>query len=73
MYVKGDRLRAEIAIRGVDHQTFARVAGISAATLSHACTGGRISGTTLRKLAQAIATMPQVRHAEDLVAIPGRD
>jgi len=67
--VNAEVLRREIACRGLEQQEFARLAGISEATLSH-CMGGRdISTATLRKLAAALAEIPSIRGMSDLVIV----
>jgi plasmid maintenance system antidote protein VapI len=72
IYVRGDVLRRELVCRGVDQQAFARHAGISEATLSHACTGRPVSTTTVRRIVSGLHTLPKLQGAVELVvATPG--
>jgi hypothetical protein len=52
--INADRLRREIVARGRDMQNFARLAGISAATLSHAVNGRPVVAGTLRRITSAL-------------------
>jgi transcriptional regulator with XRE-family HTH domain len=54
------RLRAEILKRGLDGQTFASEAGISAATLSHVVGGRSANPRTLTAIVRALARLPVV-------------
>jgi transcriptional regulator with XRE-family HTH domain len=54
------RLRAEILKRGIDGQTFARHAGISAATLSHVVNGRSANPQTLVAIVSTLARIPVV-------------
>ena len=60
------RLRAEILNRGLDGQTFAMEAGISAATLAHVV-GGGARGTRTPDPLHAMQVLSQLSYG------PGRD
>jgi transcriptional regulator with XRE-family HTH domain len=64
-----DRLRAEIMRRGLHQTQFARLAGISSTTISRACSGGTIDPATFRKIVEALARIPVLVGAADLVAV----
>jgi transcriptional regulator with XRE-family HTH domain len=64
------QLRYEMAIRGVDGQTLARVAGISKNTVTRALHGQPVNPGTLRRVTAALLTFPPLRMAEELVAKP---
>jgi transcriptional regulator with XRE-family HTH domain len=52
------RLRLELLRRGLDGQTFARHAGVSAATVSHILNGRVANPMTISKVALALARIP---------------
>jgi transcriptional regulator with XRE-family HTH domain len=52
------RLRLELLRRGLDGQTFALQAGISAATVSHILNGRVANPRTISKVALALARIP---------------
>jgi len=56
--VDGARLRLEISRRGWNSVDLAREARLSAATVSAALAGRPISATSLRLMAQALASAP---------------
>lgn len=56
--INGPRLRVELVRRGLDGQTFARLAGISAATVSHVLNGRPASPRTVQKMALVLARTP---------------
>jgi len=64
------QLRYEMAIRGLDGRTLARVAGVSKNTVTRARHGQPINSETLRRIVAALLTFPPLRMAEDLVARP---
>jgi transcriptional regulator with XRE-family HTH domain len=66
--INADRLRHEIAARGLDLQSFARLAGISAATLSHAVNGRPVAASTLRSIVSAMLRSPRLEGADLLLA-----
>lgn len=47
---------------------FAKLSGVSAATLSHALTRGRVGDPTLRKFARFLTVTPPVPGADALIA-----
>lgn len=61
-------LQIELGKRGWHFSDLARAAGISAATLSAANQGARISPRTLRKIAEALHRQPVIEGVEDLIA-----
>lgn len=61
------RLRAEILKRGLDGQTFAAEAGISAATLSHVVGGRSANPRTLKAIVHALTRIPVVEGIDDLL------
>jgi len=61
------RLRAEILKRGLDGQTFASEAGISAATLSHVVGGRSANPRTLTAIVHALARLPVVDGLDELL------
>jgi predicted transcriptional regulator len=62
-------LRWEIAARGLDLQGFARLGGISAATLSHAVNGRPVVAGTLRRITSALLRAPRLEGADLLLAL----
>jgi len=59
--LNGGRLRHETQIRGLTARELAKLAGVSAATVSHAMTGHVVSAPTAKALAKALgATEPSV-------------
>jgi predicted transcriptional regulator len=67
IYVRGDVLRRELVCRGVDQQAFARHAGISEATLSHAITGKPVNTRTVQRIVSGLHALPKMPGAADLV------
>lgn len=66
------RLRLELLRRGLDGQTFARHAGISAATLSHVLNGRVANPRTIAKVATALTRIPPLAGLEDMLEqVPG--
>lgn len=61
------RLRAEILKRGLDGQTFAAEAGISAATLSHVVGGRSANPRTLTAIVRALSRIPVVDGIDELL------
>ena len=62
-------LLTELAKRGWTASDLARAAGVSAATVSAAVRGRRISARTLRRFAEALHRQPEVPGAEALVLV----
>ncbi len=62
-------LLAELAKRGWNASDLARAAGVSAATVSPAGKGRRISSRTLRRFAEALHRQPEVPGAAALVMV----
>lgn len=63
----GDRLRLELAKRGLSQERFAQVADVTAATVLHAVAGRPLSPTTLNKITTALVKLPVLPGADDLV------
>jgi lambda repressor-like predicted transcriptional regulator len=57
----------ELARRGWSHTDLARAARLSNATVSAACAGRRVSPTTLRLIAAALATAPTLAGVDGLL------
>jgi len=55
VHVSRSRLEREMAVPGMQAVDLARIAGVSAATLSAAMQGRAVSARTLRKIALALA------------------
>ncbi|HVA20977.1 MAG TPA: hypothetical protein VNN74_02635 [Candidatus Micrarchaeia archaeon] len=62
-------LRVAVAIRGLDQQGFARIAGLSEATVSKALRGGAITGPTLGRIGRALAATPVVELPEGIASL----
>lgn len=54
----GLALRTELMRRGLEQRELAYRAGVSEGTLSRACRGRRVSPSTFRKIAEALAATP---------------
>ena len=63
-------LQIELGKRGWHFSDLARAAGISAATLSAANRGDRISPRTIRRIAEALSRQPIVAGVEELLLAP---
>lgn len=63
-----DRLRFELARRGLSQSQFAVLAGISEPTVSHGMTGKAISEATLAKMARTLAAIPPLPGVDALLA-----
>jgi transcriptional regulator with XRE-family HTH domain len=61
------KLRAELARRGLSQRAFAAEAGIPEQTLSRALTGRGVHGSTLRSIAEALDRLPVIVGFDDLV------
>jgi len=66
--VRADRLRYHMMVRGLTSTRLADRSGLSEATISHCLNGHRISPPTLRKICLALALVPVLDLADDLVA-----
>jgi transcriptional regulator with XRE-family HTH domain len=64
--INADRLRQEMARRGLDGQHLAHLANLTPATVSHALTRRRVGLTTFRAIARALATTPLLQSSEFL-------
>ncbi|MGA2387302.1 MAG: hypothetical protein ABSG33_12315 [Candidatus Bathyarchaeia archaeon] len=70
MILEAAQLRREMAFRGLDGQTLARLSGLSKNTITHALQGRPVLPRSLRKITSALLTCPVLRMAEELVAKP---
>jgi transcriptional regulator with XRE-family HTH domain len=68
--IDSDRLRLEMARRGLDGRQLAELARVTPATISHALNRKRVGLKTVRALAKALATTPPLQGA-DFVALRG--
>jgi transcriptional regulator with XRE-family HTH domain len=66
--VHSERLRFELARRGWDGCDLAIAAGLSAATVSAAIQGRRVSIATVRKMVLALSRAPVLPGIDDLVS-----
>jgi transcriptional regulator with XRE-family HTH domain len=62
-----DALRREMARRGLTGAELAAIAGVSAATVSHAQTGRMIDHGTIRKLGRALTVTPIIPGIDSLI------
>lgn len=62
-----DALRREMARRGLTGAELAAIAGVSAATVSHAQTGRMVDHGTMRKLARALTLTPVMPGIDSLI------
>ena len=62
-----DALRREMARRGLTGAELAAIAGVSAATVSHAQTGRMIDHGTIRKLGRALTLTPVIPGIDSLI------
>ena len=69
--IDADALRRELARRGISQAELAGRAGVSAATLSHLCTGRRASLRVVRLLAKTLDTIPVLPGVDAIVATKG--
>ena len=63
-----DRLRREMAYRGLSGADLARLAGVSATTVSAAMLGRPVAPGTLRRIAIALSRVPLLPGGEHLLA-----
>jgi transcriptional regulator with XRE-family HTH domain len=63
------RLRLELARRGWGHRDLARAAGISPPTVSAAIAGRPVAPRTLKRIAEALATVAPVDGVDQLLAV----
>lgn len=61
--IDGDRLRQEMARRGLDGRQVAALAQVTPATVSHALNHRRVGLNTVRALARVLATTPPLEGA----------
>jgi len=68
--IDADRLRYEMALRGMTAGELARLASVNKNTVSRALSGRSISGRTLRDLTRALLAYPPLRMADVLLTKP---
>lgn len=71
MIIDADRLRYEMALRGMTASELARMACINKNTVTRALSGRSVSQRTLRELSRALLSYPTLRLADVLLAKPG--
>ena len=71
--INGQRLRLELARRGLDQAALARLAGVSEATVSHASTGRTVNPTTLQRITVALVRVPMLAGPDLIQPIGGAD
>jgi hypothetical protein len=67
--LKQQRLRLEMARRGLQAIDLARLAGLNPATMTAALHGRTVSPTTLLKIVMALTRVPAVPGVEDLINV----
>ena len=70
MIINADRLRYEMALRGMTAGELARLACVNKNTVTRALCGRPVSRRTLRELSRALLVYPTLRMADVLVARP---
>jgi transcriptional regulator with XRE-family HTH domain len=65
--INSARLEREVALRGWTHADLAKAAGLSSATIAAASSGKRVSPKTLRLIAIALASAPQIDGVDGLL------
>jgi transcriptional regulator with XRE-family HTH domain len=65
--INPENLQRQLARRGWQHADLARAARLSHATVSAAAAGHRVSPTTLRLIAQALASAPALSEIDELL------
>jgi hypothetical protein len=68
--VRIDELAYQLSIRGVDQQTLAAAANVSAATVCRLMAGKPVRGLTAIKIAQALRRLPTLDELEAIVERP---
>ncbi len=70
VHVRPERLKFELACRGLDQRQFAELAGISPASISRMLGGRGVNPMTLKKLVGTLARIPALLGTESLVLSP---
>jgi transcriptional regulator with XRE-family HTH domain len=68
--IDADRLRYEMALRGMTAGELARMACVNKNTITRALSGRSVSRRTLRELTRALLAHPHLRMADVLLAKP---
>ncbi len=66
-YIKADRLRLELALRGWHASDLASAAAVSPPTITSALHGRPVSSRTLAKIATALTRAPVITGAQELL------
>lgn len=69
-FINGDRLRFELARRGLDQVSLARRANLRPETISRAVNGHPVTASTLAAIADALLQVPPRAGLDDLLAEP---
>jgi predicted transcriptional regulator len=69
--IDADRLRYEMAVRGLTAGDLARMAGIDANTLTRALHGRPVTMRTVRMITSTLLAQPHVPMTVDLIVKPG--
>jgi transcriptional regulator with XRE-family HTH domain len=67
VHLDRDRLDREMGVRGLTGRDLSKLSGVGEATISRARHGGRVTPATMRKLAAALASVPEVPGAATLI------
>jgi transcriptional regulator with XRE-family HTH domain len=68
--VDAERLRYEMATRGLLGRDLARLAKIDANTISRALSGRPVTTRTLMRITSGLLTQPQLKLASDIIVKP---
>lgn len=60
----GAKVRREMVARGLDGRALSQASGISEVTISHLLNGRPVRHSTLRRVAEALARIPELPGAE---------
>ncbi|MHB8589807.1 MAG: helix-turn-helix domain-containing protein [Candidatus Dormibacteraceae bacterium] len=69
-FINGDRLRFELARRGLDQASLARLAKLRPETISRAVNGHSVTTSTLAAIADALLQVAPKAGLDDLLAEP---
>ncbi len=70
MIINAERLRYEMALRGMTAAELARLASVNKNTVTRALCGRSVSQRTLRELSRTLLSYPTLRMADVLLARP---
>ncbi|MGH7666971.1 MAG: helix-turn-helix domain-containing protein [Candidatus Dormibacteria bacterium] len=72
LVINGDELRHRLALRGRSFTEFAKLAGLSLPTVSHALAGRPVSPTTFRAICRALTADAPLPGSAELLAAAGQ-